>query len=1465
MNLSSPSQSVPVSSPSGSRRTEPLASEASESVPGARRIDPRKRRSRVTWVWNVRLLVITFATLVVVSPTVWLWHRYQVRNNSVALLERSQQLEGEQEWGKAASYLNRYLSLVPQDDAARIHLAEVFDKTAHNEARKTRASELYARALALAPDRIDLRARLGVLLLDLEHFADAESEGRAILSRSAADPVGLRVLAMALAGQARTGKTSWETAAEACRNAFDADPKDIELAQTLARIYRKELREPAEAHRKAAADAVMNRLVESTDKSVPALLARYHYRRDLGIPGSDADLDVALEKGPGELDVILAAAQREGARNDRAKAMELYRQALTAAPRDRRGYIGLGRLVSAEGKFDELVELLSDGLKQVGRDDVPLNFELAAALTSAGKLEESQEQLEVLTSLVSVISPRLTTAERLQLSTGVDLLRANLLIAKKDFRGAVVLLQRAITSQPMGAASEQGVQQHIQACVLLGSCHQALERADLAAAAFEKAAQLQPASPRHWLASGQAQESIGRFDLALRCYQQAARHDRTPASWLGVARLRFREQMRVSKQNRNWNLVEKALAEARKVSPDSSEVNLLLANLAALQGKPEQAIEALAQLEKTGELETSLARRLAMAYEELDRKADADRVAANHRKRHPESADAILLGVQLLHRRKQFDVAGRLLEASLETLPESERPRVLFNLAQNDLARGKQALARKRFAQLGAEKFGPLSLVEEVAAQAFSICEPAEMKPWEDRLREMEGPDGCLWRCLTGRRMVREIKTTADPRLAEAIQLQSEIQSIRPSWADGYLLKAELAEKRDRPEEAVEAYQQAITLGSRQTTAFQRLVALLLRKGRLAEANQYLARLGDGFRPAPVMAIEAFLHEGEVERAIEIAKEYADKNPKNMEAKVWLGQTQMLAGKNDEAEASLNEAVKMSPDEMVPWLAMLQFSVQRKDHEATRKMLDDLKSREKVPVKQRSFVLAQGYELIGDLSTAGEQYREAVKHSPDEVAVFERYSSFFVGRDAREAEKALRRVLELDPNAKAARRTLAAILASSGRDSDWQEASQLLSDGGADESAMAESDLRTKALLLAHKGTPEYRREALGIMERLVSSERDDVPPQDRLLLAKLYEATGKPRKAREQLNILNSAATPEGDHVAALVEHLLRQKQYGEVPALLKRLKEITPKSQLHTLLSARWLKSQGQADESEAMLETMLSERMKTLDNDKAKVEVLKDVADLYRTIDLPAAAERTFRKLVAVNPTEFKPLARFLIDQNRAHEAVVLSLQVGRDNPSADTAASMCHILARCQLTADDWQKADEIVAAATKDNSKHVRLLLAVATLSHLRHRQDESVRMYEQVLEIDPRHVQALNNLANLLAEIPGREADALKEIQKAITIQGHDTELLDTLGIVLLRRGEDQQAMATFEEAVQGESVDPRHRLHLAMVYDRLGKTEDAKKTLEIALAERVLRTPLTPMERTTLRDMQERLAAKTP
>ena len=47
----------------------------------------------------------------------------------------------------------------------------------------------------------------------------------------------------------------------------------------------------------------------------------------------------------------------------------------------------------------------------------------------------------------------------------------------------------------------------------------------------------------------------------------------------------------------------------------------------------------------------------------------------------------------------------------------------------------------------------------------------------------------------------------------------------------------------------------------------------------------------------------------------------------------------------------------------------------------------------------------------------------------------------------------------------------------------------------------------------------------------------------------------------------------------------------------------------------------------------------------------------------------------------------------------------------------------------------------------------------------------------------------LNNLATLLAELPGREAEAMDYVDQAIEIAGEQTFLLDTKGIILIHAG----------------------------------------------------------------------------
>ena len=60
----------------------------------------------------------------------------------------------------------------------------------------------------------------------------------------------------------------------------------------------------------ADADKAIDQAVEASGNSASALLVRSIYRRMFNLPGVDADLDAALQKGPHEPEVLMAAADR---------------------------------------------------------------------------------------------------------------------------------------------------------------------------------------------------------------------------------------------------------------------------------------------------------------------------------------------------------------------------------------------------------------------------------------------------------------------------------------------------------------------------------------------------------------------------------------------------------------------------------------------------------------------------------------------------------------------------------------------------------------------------------------------------------------------------------------------------------------------------------------------------------------------------------------------------------------------------------------------------------------------------------------------------------------------------------------------------------------------------------------------------------------------------------------------------
>jgi tetratricopeptide (TPR) repeat protein len=150
-----------------------------------------------------------------------------------------------------------------------------------------------------------------------------------------------------------------------------------------------------------------------------------------------------------------------------------------------------------------------------------------------------------------------------------------------------------------------------------------------------------------------------------------------------------------------------------------------------------------------------------------------------------------------------------------------------------------------------------------------------------------------------------------------------------------------------------------------------------------------------------------------------------------------------------------------------------------------------------------------------------------------------------------------------------------------------------------------------------------------------------------------------------------------------------------------------------------------------------------------------------------------------------------------------------------------------------------------------------LLLQLADLEEMQGRNAEAV--YRDVLKRDKDNLVALNNLAWQLAQLPGRGADALPLINRAIELTGARPELLDTRAVVHLNMSKGDLALADLERVARDDPSATRH-FRLARAYQMTNNIPSALSSLEMAMNAGLDPQRLHPTERATFQKLRAEL-----
>jgi putative PEP-CTERM system TPR-repeat lipoprotein len=552
-------------------------------------------------------------------------------------------------------------------------------------------------------------------------------------------------------------------------------------------------------------------------------------------------------------------------------------------------------------------------------------------------------------------------------------------------------------------------------------------------------------------------------------------------------------------------------------------------------------------------------------------------------------------------------------------------------------------------------------------------------------------------------------------------------------------------------------------------------------------------------------------------------------DPRDARALALMGSAEAMSGNTDEAAKYLEQASTLSPDDQALRSQLGMVRIAAGDSAkgiADLQQVIDLNPATGSGIDGRELTLIVGYLKTGDFSAALENIKRIQKDHPDEVRLLVLEGVAHMGAGNKDlAAAAFARAIELDPGTIDARLNLAQLRTREGKP---DVARALLEEVVAQHPdhylAMLElASLASRAGDIS--GQANWLERAVAAQPKL---------PTLRLQLALFYLGHQRAQKALE-------AALPALEQNPVSIEFLgivgqaqLQAGKTDEAIATFERLVKVPPESaEAHFLLARAY----GLAGKHEQMQ----SQLNRALELDPAHFP--SQVA-LVRFLVLEGKgqeAEKRMQALKAAHPDSLEVLAQegwLQLREGRADEAVK-TLQAVFDRSGSGVSREVVESLAMAHWQARQWEESLAVRKSWLENNPKDVPMLLTLGQSYTQLRRFDDATKVYRDVQALMPDNVLALNNLAWLLQKTAPEEALGFAE--QANTLAPETPSIMDTLGWLVLERGDAARAADLFEEASKKAPDNPQYKYHLAQALERSGEKERAKQILQELLADKRL------------------------
>jgi tetratricopeptide (TPR) repeat protein len=234
------------------------------------------------------------------------------------------------------------------------------------------------------------------------------------------------------------------------------------------------------------------------------------------------------------------------------------------------------------------------------------------------------------------------------------------------------------------------------------------------------------------------------------------------------------------------------------------------------------------------------------------------------------------------------------------------------------------------------------------------------------------------------------------------------------------------------------------------------------------------------------------------------------------------------------------------------------------------------------------------------------------------------------------------------------------------------------------------------------------------------------------------------------------------------------------------------------------------------------------------QGQVDAYRDAKQFDKAVDVS-------RKAVLANPKDRRlklMLADELTDLGKSDEALGIAKGLLKNT---DEDQEVWVSLGQMYVRMRRWKEAEDALnkaEAVTSKKEDRTYLYFLKGELADRQKHLEPAEQYFRQALELDPTSSMTLNYLGFMLADKGLRLPEALKLIRKAVDLEPMNGAYLDSLGWVYFKMGQYELAEQNLRKAVDRDQADPTVHDHLGDLYEKTGRIRLAATQWELSLTE---------------------------